>query len=208
MSWNKKIRSAVVALPFAAAAAMATSAYAQDTSWYGGGQGSAVFQDDADASGGVAFSNEYNTGYGLGGILGHDFGNGFRAEAELGYQRSNIDNGNGHNSALFGLASGYYDFNTGQNNKWKPYLGAGLGYADIRMDGTPGAAASVDDSDQVPVWALSAGIGYTLNERTTLFTGYRYMAAFDKPNLTNAAGQGFNLDYATHNVQAGVRYAF
>ena len=205
---SRNFRAALVALPFVMSAGIAATASADEASWYAGGQGSAVFQDDADANGGVTFTNEYNTGYGLGGFMGYEFGNGFRTEAELGYQNSNLDNGDGDSSALYGLASGYYDFDMGQNQPWKPYLGAGIGYADIRMDGTPAGAAAVDDSDMVPVWALSAGVGYDLDPQTTLFAGYRYLAAFEDPDMTNAAGQGFELDYATHNVEAGVRYKF
>jgi len=201
----------MLALPVAVAAAIATQAFAtqafsEEPAWYAGGQGSAVFQDDADANGTANFGTSYDTGYGLGGIMGYDFSNGFRTEAELGYQNSDIDNGDGDNSALYGLASGYYDFDLGQS--WKPYLGAGVGYANVRMDGTPGTNPAVDDSDNVPVWALAAGVGYDLNERTTLFAGYRYIAAFDDPNMTNTAGQNFDIDYATHNVQTGVRYKF
>lgn len=203
---HSKTRAALAALPFMIATAVATSAWAEDASWYAGGQGSAVFQDDADASGGATFSTGYDTGYGLGGIVGYDFANGFRTEAELGYQNSDLDNGEGHNSALYGLASGYYDFDLGQS--WKPYLGGGVGYADVRLNGTPGANPSIDDSDEVPVWALAAGVGYDLNERTTLFAGYRYLAAFEDPDMTNSAGQSFDIDYATHNAQVGVRYKF
>ena len=222
---RSKTRAALVALPFVMAAAVATSASAQETydatqgtwdsdhassahdrSWYVGGQGSAVFQRDSDADGAVNFSTEYDTGYGLGGIVGYDFANGFRAEAELGYQNSDIDNGGGHDSALFGLVSGYYDFDLGQS--WKPYLGGGVGYADVNMDGTPAGTFAVDDSDEVPIWALAAGVGYDLNPRTTLFAGYRYIAAIEEPSFTNSAGQSFDLDYSTHNVQAGVRYKF
>lgn len=206
---SRKLRTALVALPFVVTAAAATAASADDASWYTGGQGSAVFQNDADADGAVTFSNNYNVGYGLGGLMGYEFGNGFRTEAELGYQHSNLDSGgDGSNSALFGLASGYYDFDMGTHNPWKPYLGGGVGYADIRMDGTPGAAPSVDDSDQVPVYALAAGIGYDLDQQTTLFAGYRYIAAIEDPSMTNSAGQGFDLDYGTHNAQVGMRYKF
>ena len=46
---HSKTRTALVALPFVMATAVATSAWAEDSSWYAGGQGSAVFQGDADA---------------------------------------------------------------------------------------------------------------------------------------------------------------
>ena len=76
------------------------------------------------------------------------------------------------------------------------------------MDGTPGANPSVDDSDQVPVYALAAGVGYDLDQQTTLFAGYRYIASIEDPSMTNSAGQGFDLDYGTHNAQVGMRYKF
>ncbi|MBM3561270.1 MAG: porin family protein, partial [Alphaproteobacteria bacterium] len=159
-------RTGLFAAPALIGLALATPAVAQDyqpPSWYGGGADSAVFADD------------YDTGWGLNGFGGYKFGNGFRAEGELGWQTNDLDNGSGDTDLWYGMASAYYDFEVGQ--PLTPYLGAGLGYGWLDYDGTPGGPfASVNDDDGVGLYHLSAGVSYELNEQTTIFGGHRWLS--------------------------------
>lgn len=177
----------------------ASAQSSQAPSWYGGGTGAASFLSDSGQS-------IYDSGWGLSGLAGYDFGNGFRAEGELGWLTNDIKNGTGDTDLFYGMASGYYDFSTG--SPMVPYIGGGLGYGSISMDTQPNGFPAVDDSDGVGLWHISAGLGYQLSPRTTLFGGYRYLSTLDQPRFNNAAGQTFDNDYDNHILLAGMRFGF
>lgn len=181
---------------------MALSASAQTApkpTWYGGGSGAAVFLDEKSGQTG------YDTGFGLGAFGGYQFGNGFRTEAELGWQRNKLET-DGKTNLYYGMANGYYDFDIG--SRLVPYVGAGVGYGQIKLDGTPTGFASIKDSDDVPLWQLSAGLSYTLSEQASLFGGYRYLSTMENPSFTDATGASYQSNYNAHVVQAGLRYNF
>jgi len=189
-------RALCAALPMALVLA-ATTARAQEydpNAWYGGATGAAVFADD------------YDTGWGLNGFAGYDFGNGFRGEGELGWQIHDFDAGSGDSDLWYGMASGYYDFAIDQ--PFTPYIGAGLGYGWLDLDGTPAGFAGISDDDDVWLYHLTAGVSYALSAQTTIFGAYRWMSTFDEPSFTDAAGRTFEQDYDASIIQAGVRFAF
>jgi opacity protein-like surface antigen len=193
------VAATAVGLAIGGFAMSASAQNAQPPSWYGGGSGSAVFLDNESGE------PSYDTGYGLGVFGGYHFKNGFRTEAELGWQRSDLET-DGQTDLFYGLANGYYDFDIG--SRFVPYLGAGVGYGSINLDGTPSGLASVDDSDEVPLWQVSAGASYLLSDRMSLFGGYRYLSSFEDPSFTDSAGTTFDASYDAHIVQAGLRYNF
>ena len=192
--------SAALGLALTVPGAFGTAA-AQDASppWYVGLTGEAVFLEDSGQT-------DYETGYGIGGIFGYEFGNGVRAEGELGYRDNDFDGPDGDTTALYGMASGYYDFDL--DLPVTPYVGAGLGYADVTMDGTlPGGFGAIDDSDGVLAYQLAAGVTYDMSEQISLFAGYRWLATEDA-ELTTAAGRTFESEYQSHNFQVGARFRF
>jgi opacity protein-like surface antigen len=100
-----------------------------------------------------------------------------------------------------------------------PYIGAGVGVAYNMMDGVyftgnPNLTNTIHGKNDISLaWALMAGVGYQLSERTILDVGYRYInmgsasterhdnAGFVNPRVTVD-------DIAAHEVKVGLRYHF
>ncbi|MEJ2645797.1 MAG: outer membrane beta-barrel protein, partial [Gammaproteobacteria bacterium] len=110
---------------------------------YIGLQGAATFQREADnSSSDLHITSKYNSGYNVAGVLGWNYGQNWRAEAEIGYRRNGLDKLAVDKATGTGLAGGqtyaahghlgttdvmgnlWYDFNMGDG--WKPYLGGGI----------------------------------------------------------------------------------
>jgi OmpA-OmpF porin, OOP family len=92
------------------------------------------------------------------------------------------------------MANGYYDFANG--SAFKPFIGAGVGYVNVRLEN------GGREDDSVFAYQLMAGCGYALNKDVIFDLQYRYFSA-DDPDF-----DGFELDYVTHNVMAGLRFSF
>jgi opacity protein-like surface antigen len=76
------------------------------------------------------------------------------------------------------MFNGYFDIPIG--GSWKPYVGAGIGYARNEIESivakVPGLSIAVPGGIKSGLaWSLSAGIGYSLSKTTTLDIGYRYI---------------------------------
>jgi opacity protein-like surface antigen len=100
-----------------------------------------------------------------------------------------------------------------------PYVGAGVGIAYNMMDGVyftgnPNLTNTIHGKNDISLaWALMAGVGYQLSERTIIDVGYRYLnmgsasserhdnAGFVNPRVTVD-------DIAAPEVKVGLRYHF
>jgi opacity protein-like surface antigen len=79
------------------------------------------------------------------------------------------------------MLNGYYDIDFGQ--PWKPYVGAGIGYARNKLrtitvtnPSVPGVVVPIaGDTDSGLAWSLGVGVGYALPNGMTLDVGYRYI---------------------------------
>ncbi|MEJ2688016.1 MAG: outer membrane beta-barrel protein [Gammaproteobacteria bacterium] len=193
---------------------------------YIGLQGAATFQREADNSGtNLHTTSKFTSGYNVAGVLGWNYGQNWRAEAELGYRRNDLDKLAVDKATGTGLAGGqtydahghvgttdvmgnlWYDVDTG--SRWKPYVGGGIGWAHINANNVSANGVSLaDDTSNVFAYQLGAGIGYELTRRTTVSVNYRYFATKD-PTFTNVAtGTKFNSQYRTNNVGLSLRYRF
>lgn len=196
---------------------ISSAAVAAEPNWYVSGAGGATWFESADGqAGGNSLETSFDTGYAFLGAAGRQFGNGFRAEAELGYRRSEADttqvssgpefNTTGSMSALSFMANGYYDFDVGM--KIKPYVGGGIGLArvsanDLRFNG----AQLADDSDVVFAYQAIGGLGYGLTQNLTAFVEYRYFATVD-PTFNATGGGDYESQFMSHNAMLGLRYHF
>jgi len=152
----------------------------------------------------------YKTGYGITAAFGNAYDSGFRAELEVAYRINSLDEEafvvdlpfigeelfeiDGDISSWGVMANGYYDFASG--TAFRPFIGAGAGYVNVRLED----GGSEDDS--VFAYQLMAGCGYALSNSVTFDLQYRYFAT-DDPDF-----DGFELDYRTHNLLAGLRFNF
>lgn len=197
-----------LALVLAAAPASASGPYV-------GGQAGVVFLSDADISdpSGLTATAEFDTGFGLGLVGGYDFDM-FRLEGELFYKTNGIDQitlglsapADGDFTTLGLMVNAYYDFRTA--TPVTPYIGAGLGMAQVSAeDVTVGGTLVADDDDMVFSYQLIAGIGYAVSNAVTLDLAYKYLGTAD-PSLTDVDGAPFDTEYNSHNVVLGLRYKF
>lgn len=179
---------------------------------YVSGQVGATFLQDADfsASGGLTGETSFDTGFNLGVAGGYDFGPA-RVEGEVAYRLNDVDEyqvnglgtfaGDGDVSTLSLMANGFWDIETG--SRVTPYLGAGIGVAQVSMDDP---SVPMDDDDTVFAYQLAAGVAFDLNPSLALDLGYRYFATSD-PEFDDAAGT-FETEYMSHNLSLGLRYTF
>ena len=128
--------TAVTSLGFAGSAYAGEGVYYQ---FHGGAN--FITNDDLDGTVlGTPFSTDYDadTGYAIGAALGKRLNDSWRAEAELTYRDNEIGDvggvpvdGDVTSTAL--MFNGYYDFYT--ESDLEPYVGAGIGYADVEVGG-------------------------------------------------------------------------
>lgn len=165
------------------------------------GNGNIIDNLDAEA--------EFHIGTLFGGAFGYDFGT-YRTEVEFGYRDNDIDliknmpnnsgrlrdlNLTGEATTLSYMLNTYIDFEN--DTALTPYVGAGLGIADIELDYN-----GEERDDTVFAYQAAVGVGYDINARLTLDAGYRYFAT-QRPDFDGIEGE-----YNDHNIALTVRYKF
>ncbi len=193
--------------------------------WYVGLTGSVAFVSDADynETGGVSPLNgtiEYEDGYGLTGAVGYRFNRGsdvnLRVEGELGIRQNNMERFISTTNSVTNLTddievkssmvNGYLDFPLGGG--WRPYVGAGVGAANVKIDS---ADLAVSDNDTVFAYQGMVGIYYQppSMKQLEIGVGYRYFDIGD-PDFTtsNVSGSTSEIEYDSHNLEAGARIYF
>lgn len=161
--------------------------------------------DDGQESGSETFKAP-----GLNVAVGINLKDSIRLEGEYGYRalKSKLDPSGGIiGKEKFGIQTymlnGYYDFATG--TKIKPYIGAGLGLADVKLKyQDPDDLISISKTKFA--WNLNAGIGMEVTKNMVIDLGYRYLQVED---FKKDFGVG-SLKFKTHanEVSLGVRYHF
>ena len=202
-------------------------------------------------------TTEHDTGFKVAGIVGYELGNGLRIEGEVYFSRANVDKltytginvvqpqpaslpgelpipVSGSASQLGGNLNAWFDLDIGTNPRWRPYVGAGVGFmhvdqGDVEYDDNalavhvgraltfdpsfrlpPGAIPEISSTDTVLAFHFGAGIGYALSENATIQVGYRLQSAQDleftgsNPAASVAATSGMRV----HFLELGVRYRF
>ena len=140
-------------------------ARASDPRWYVGMSVPVMFLDDSESvTSGVnlgapysaSASNEYKAGFKVSGMLGREFGNGFRLQVEGFFARAAISNvtytgvstespvgplslpgteidASGPADQIGAMVNVWYDFNEG--SRWRPFIGGGLGVIQVDWGG-------------------------------------------------------------------------
>lgn len=181
-----------------------SGAMAQD-GWYMGAELGATYVPDQDTTGtGISLSSEYEPGYGILGQVGYAFGP-VRLEGELGWRENGIDaitpnGGSGDASILSYMANAYYDIGTG--TKWTPYVGAGIGGANLEI-----GSGSYDVDKTELAYQGILGSHYALNESLALKADYRYFAVADASGKARS-GPAVETEYDSHALMVGFTYRF
>lgn len=149
---------------------------------------------------------ESSKGWALGAALGYDFGPA-RLEGEVTYQNNSLDKASTASGdvdlsedidSIAFLVNGYWDFTN--DTPWTSFVSVGLGMAVVNVDDDTVYVG--DDHATVFAYQVGAGVGYAVNEALTVECKYRYLATSD-PDFGHV-----EAEYATHNIYAGMRYAF
>ncbi|WP_162932404.1 OmpA family protein [Solimonas sp. K1W22B-7] len=164
----------------------------------------------------------FDGGLGIEGSIGYLFEGGFRPELALAYAESDLDeltiqsaggpvssSPDGKLMTYRAMANAWFDFDFGSS--LVPYIGAGAGYQKATLD----IGDSSGDSSGF-VYQAGAGLGFLVNDKTTLSVDYRYIVGDDVESGTTTTpvapdgsisvkGDG---EYKAQTVGLNLRYAF
>lgn len=171
---------------------------------------------------------DYDQGYSLGLMLGYALGNGLRFEAEAGhikngFQKINVrtpgvfaeqletgeNNLEGNASAKILMMNAYYDINLGGD--LVPYIGGGLGAAELSSEMSSVDDLLVDATDRFVVYQVGAGLGYKISEYRngpdiTLSLDYRYLDSLKGTRLKHEVSKRFvEGEFGGHYIGGGIR---
>jgi OOP family OmpA-OmpF porin len=194
--------------------------------WYSGVNLGLNFQNDQESTGpNRVVDLNFDTGGFFAGQLGYkfrgtSFGR-FRIEAELSYRQNDVDEivfngveriGSGEEEVLTGLMNLFYDFNA-KSKRFIPFVGAGIGLANIDADVAYSPNAFIDDDDTTFAYQFIAGAEYKLTKDLSLIGDARYFA-LDDPELTRFGGPApaafveLDSEYDSFSTTIGLRYNF
>jgi len=197
-------RSLMTAAAFLCATG-AASAHAGSGQGYVRFSGYGVYMDNSaleNTATGIKTDVNVKDGFGGAAALGVRLPNYMRAEAEGYYRRNEIDDpaiqaqGPDAYEAYGAMGNLYYDLPFSRG--FMPYLGGGAGYARLK--------ASDDHKDDVFAYQGMAGAQFFFRQGTALMVGYRYFATQDA--RYTVGGQSMDASYQTHNIEAGLSFAF
>jgi opacity protein-like surface antigen len=156
--------------------------------------------DSTLSAGGGSAELSFDPGFGFIAAVGNNF-EGLRGEVEVAYRNNDADklSSGGFSESVSGDISslafmGNLLVDLPLSERIRPFLGAGIGLANIDVDG--------DEDDTVFAYQAIAGLGFPLTHVTTLDLQYRYFATAD-PDF-----DGTEAEYQTHNFFAGLRFDF
>lgn len=182
--WRTALAGAVLLIGTTASACAATP-------YISGSVGIAMMEDSDPGSG---FTWPYDTGYAVTGAVGLESGN-LRLEGEIGYQNNGIEESEIDVSMVTYMANGYIDLDL-PINPVTPYLTAGIGLADVKLEGF----GLSDDSSTVLAGQVGVGAGFSIAPMVKLDAKYRYLLTAD------AEFDGLDkISIDSHNVMLGLR---
>jgi len=199
------------------AMAYAPAGFAAPKGPFVGIMGGVNFTNDQDISGagvGINRNVDTDTGWAVIPSIGYRYGNGIRTEFELGYRSNDVDSvsgsaaGTGEITAKSAMLNLLYDVDTG--SRIMPYIGGGIGYAQVDYDGVRPVGVGVngvDDEDNVFAYQGIAGLSYWVNEAVEVAAEYRYFATQD-PDFRTSAGVPVEGEYNSHAALIGLRWNF
>lgn len=152
---------------------------------------------------------DYSNGYILGIAGGYTINPNVALELEYAYRNADakykdISNSKRTTESNAFMLNAIYNFTP--SGPWQPYVGAGIGVADLNAEQIPGAIGGDFDSDYNFAYQLIGGIGYRLASGWTLNGEVRYFGINDQ-DLENDDLQ-FKTNYTTFDLLFGATYHF
>ena len=162
---------------------------------------------DADIAGPSGNEFDNDPAFVVNGAIGVELNPTIRIEGEIGLHNNTADVVGFAQDFTLGVVSfmgnGYIDFP--MPSPFRPYLGAGVGFAVVNVEEDIGFTA--DDSDLVAAFQLMAGIGYEISPKATLTFGYRYFTTSD-PSFELPFSAPFETEITSHDFLFGARFRF
>lgn len=143
--------------------------------------------------------------------FGFEWVDGWRFEGEASWRRSeferigNVALDDGRAEIYATMANVYYGLRKGATVN--PYLGAGIGVAQLSVDNLAIGGATVDDSGTAMAWQGMAGVDLNLSPSWKLSLEYRYFS-LDEISLTDSLLTPFKTDYQASTAMLGVTVGF
>lgn len=199
-------RALVAATALVLAAAAPAAAQSTNPRPYASVSGLFVQLDEDDVASAAGSARvEWDDGFGFAAALGAAGPTGGRAEIEAAFRTNDVGKrcvpgcaaASGSTESLSAMLNLLYDVPTGV--RLRPYFGIGAGVALVTFDSP---AFGADGDDVVFAYQFLGGLGIEVTERVALVGGYRYFAT------TDARISGLDVDYRSHNFEAGVRIGF
>lgn len=187
----------------AAVAAIFISPAANAEPWYVGGFGGLNFTHDGNVNG-VGTQASYDLGLAAGGYVGFYVQENIRLEAELSYRSNDIDKRGGvpiagKAESVAVMANAFFDFKI--ESAVEPYLGAGIGFAEVDYTIT-----GLTFDDTVIALQLVGGMGIEIAPATQLTVDYRLFVTDD---LNIGGGVGFgDVEYVNSAILVGIKRSF
>jgi opacity protein-like surface antigen len=183
-----------------------------------------------------SIDTSFKTGFVIGGNWGIDWGT-FRTEVEFALRQNHSDShGHVTTSFKYGyvgqpglytisskdtveplsltmrayslMANAWYDFHDlGLPGGLTPYVGGGLGGANVQLSGTVNSAKLISTNEFVFAWQLGAGMSLPLTDSLKAFLDYRYFAANGAQLKLTPGFHGGDIkaDFDSHTVLIGLR---
>ena len=184
--------------------------------WYIKGFGGATFPQDDDFQlndpiGSFDTGLEYDTGYILGFAAGLGVTPNVAVELEYAYRNADAelkdsggDSGKTESNAF--MVNALYKFTPlGAGGQWQPYVGGGLGAADLNVESFDLVGGDLD-SDYNFAYQVIGGVGYAVNPQLSLIGELRFFGINDQDFESNDLS--FKSTYHTIDLLVGVTYSF
>ena len=200
-----------------------TAALAQHATPYLTINGGAALSNDMSLEDSAGhYAAEFDTGYSWGGAIGLDLGHSYpqigtgRIELELTDRVLPLKNASfttGSDPGDGDLETISIMFNTiaeyaKTSHYGTPYLGLGLGAAQVSLLETTVAELPMIDDDTITfAYQFFTGTTLSLGKRFELDLRYRFFSTLD-PKLTDALGRNVETDLGIHDLTVGLRLSF
>ncbi len=152
---------------------------------------------------------DYSNGYVLGIAGGYNVTPNVAVELEYAYRNADasfkdLDTGDRKTESNAWMVNALYNFTP--SGPWQPYVGGGLGMADLNVERIAGVEGGDLDSDYNFAYQLIGGVGYQLPSGWTLNGEVRYFGINDQ-DLENSVLK-FKSTYNTFDLLFGATYQF
>lgn len=165
---------------------------------------------DTDAEVDTGF--DFDNGYTLGIAGGWSFTPNIAFELEYAYRNADaslkgLDSGSKQTESNAWMANAVYNFTQhGPNGQWQPYVGGGLGAADLNYEEIDDLAGGDFDSDYNFAYQVFGGVGYMLNPNMMISGEARFFGINDQDVENDLLS--FKTTYQTFDLLLGLTYKF